>query len=166
MCAHSLQLCPALCDPVDRGPPDSSVHGILQARILEIFPTQELNPHVLCLLHWQAGSLPLSHLGSSILRWDLSNFKLKFSADAGWNSEVLSLQVMEPLPCQGKDKFQHERTNTQEGEKLCGGWASLRFSSAFYLLAPWPPPPSWIFITNNQGYRRTHRVTQVSKDSE
>ena len=24
-----------------------------------IFPTQELNPHLLCLLHWQAGSLPL-----------------------------------------------------------------------------------------------------------
>ena len=26
---------PALCDPVDCGPPDSSVHGILQAGILE-----------------------------------------------------------------------------------------------------------------------------------
>ena len=24
-----------------------------------IFPTQGLNPHLLCLLHWQAGSLPL-----------------------------------------------------------------------------------------------------------
>ena len=29
------QLCPTLCDPVDRSPPGSSVHGILQARILE-----------------------------------------------------------------------------------------------------------------------------------
>ena len=27
--------CPALCDPVDRSPPGSSVHGILQAKILE-----------------------------------------------------------------------------------------------------------------------------------
>ena len=26
--------CPTLCDPVDCGPPGSSVHGILQARIL------------------------------------------------------------------------------------------------------------------------------------
>ena len=26
---------PALCDPVDRSPPGSSVHGILQAKILE-----------------------------------------------------------------------------------------------------------------------------------
>jgi len=29
-----------------------------------IFPTQELNPCLFCLLHWQAGSLPLSHQGS------------------------------------------------------------------------------------------------------
>ena len=29
------QLCPTLCDPMDHGPPGSSVHGILQARILE-----------------------------------------------------------------------------------------------------------------------------------
>ena len=30
-----VQLCPALCDVMDCGPPGSSVHGILQARILE-----------------------------------------------------------------------------------------------------------------------------------
>ena len=29
------QLCPAPCNPVDRSPPGSSVHGIFQARILE-----------------------------------------------------------------------------------------------------------------------------------
>ncbi|KAM9669774.1 uncharacterized protein ACBT57_007012 [Dama dama] len=29
------QSCPTLCDPIDRSPPGSSVHGILQARILE-----------------------------------------------------------------------------------------------------------------------------------
>ena len=29
------QSCPTLCDPVDCSPPDSSIHGILQARILE-----------------------------------------------------------------------------------------------------------------------------------
>ena len=52
----------------------SSVHGILQARILKwvvmpplqgIFPTQGLNPGVLSLLHWQAGSLPLVPPGKS-----------------------------------------------------------------------------------------------------
>ena len=58
------------CNPVDCSPPGSSVHGILQGRILEwvsisfsqgIFLTQGLN---LCLLHWQADSLPLNHLES------------------------------------------------------------------------------------------------------
>ena len=34
-CAKSLQLCLTLCDPVDCDSPGSSVHGILQARILE-----------------------------------------------------------------------------------------------------------------------------------
>ena len=29
------QSCPTLCDPVDCSPPGSSVHGILQARVLE-----------------------------------------------------------------------------------------------------------------------------------
>ena len=29
------QSCPTLCDPMDCSPPCSSVHGILQARILE-----------------------------------------------------------------------------------------------------------------------------------
>ena len=66
------QSCPTVCDPLDCSPQGSSVHGILQARILEwvaifllqgIFLTQGSNPHLLCLLHWQAGSLPLSYLG-------------------------------------------------------------------------------------------------------
>ena len=33
--AESFQSCLTLCDPVDCSPPGSSVHGILQARILE-----------------------------------------------------------------------------------------------------------------------------------
>ena len=35
MHAKSLQSCLVLCDPMDCSPPGSSVHGILQARILE-----------------------------------------------------------------------------------------------------------------------------------
>ena len=33
--AMSLQLCSTLCDAEDCSPPGSSVHGILQARMLE-----------------------------------------------------------------------------------------------------------------------------------
>ena len=35
VCAQLLQPCPTLCDPMDCRPPGSSVHGILQARVLE-----------------------------------------------------------------------------------------------------------------------------------
>ena len=35
MCAKSLHSCLTFCDPMDCRPPGSSVHGILQSRILE-----------------------------------------------------------------------------------------------------------------------------------
>ena len=68
MCAKSLQSCLTLCNC---SPPGSSVHGSLQATHWSglpcpppgIFLTQGLNPHLLCLLHWQAGSLPLAPPG-------------------------------------------------------------------------------------------------------
>ena len=43
------------------------VHFLLQG----IFPNQGYNPHVLCLLHWQADSLPLSQMGSP---WDMTRY--------------------------------------------------------------------------------------------
>ena len=33
--AKSLRLCPTVCDPMDGSPPGSSIHGILQVRVLE-----------------------------------------------------------------------------------------------------------------------------------
>ena len=33
--SEAAQSCPTLRDPMDRSPPGSSVHGILQARVLE-----------------------------------------------------------------------------------------------------------------------------------
>ena len=38
VCAKSLQLCLTLCNPTDYSLPGSSVHGILQATILEWVP--------------------------------------------------------------------------------------------------------------------------------
>ena len=69
-CAKLLSL--TLCNSMDCSPPDFSVHGIFQARILtrvgchallqRIFQTQGLNPCLFLLLHWQADSLQLHHL--------------------------------------------------------------------------------------------------------
>ena len=75
VCTFSVAL--KLCDPMAHSLPGSSVHGFLQARILEwvaipfsrgegLIPTQGSNPSLLCLLHWQRNSLLLSHQGSPI----------------------------------------------------------------------------------------------------
>ena len=54
--------------PWDCSLPDFFLHGIFQARILQgIFLTQGSNLCFLTLLHWQADTLPLSHMGSPIL---------------------------------------------------------------------------------------------------
>ena len=42
LCAKLLQSCPILCDPMDCSPLGSSVHGILQARIVPGDPGFEL----------------------------------------------------------------------------------------------------------------------------
>ena len=87
------QPCPAfrICSP--RSPPGFSVHRIIpkntgvgcHSLLQGIFLTQGSN---LCLLHWQADSLPLSHLGSPKEGTHTSNssttqkrnFKLRFSS--------------------------------------------------------------------------------------
>ena len=67
------QSCPTLCDPMDCSPPGSSVHEILQARILEwvtmpsllqgIFPTQRLNQDSLyCSVKICFQDLPLDYI--------------------------------------------------------------------------------------------------------
>ena len=75
VCAISLQSCLTFCNPMDCSPPGSSVHGDSPSKNTEvschallqgIFPTQGSNPHLLYLLHWQAGSLPLMPPGKPI----------------------------------------------------------------------------------------------------
>ena len=75
MHAKSLQLYLTLCNPMDRSPPGSSVHGDSPGRntgvgclalLQGIFPTQGSNLSLLCLLPWQAGSLPLVPSGKPI----------------------------------------------------------------------------------------------------
>ena len=46
--AKSLQSCPTLSDPMDCSPPDSSIHGIFQARVLEWGSIQYYSKYNLC----------------------------------------------------------------------------------------------------------------------
>ena len=73
--AKSVWSCPTPYGPMDRSPPDSSVHEILQARVLEwvAMPSSRgssrprgWNLHLLHLLLWQAGSLPLAPPGKPL----------------------------------------------------------------------------------------------------
>ena len=65
------QSCLTLFDPMDYNPPGSSAHGIFPGKnigagchflLQGIFLTQGSNPRLLRFLHWQADSLPPSHL--------------------------------------------------------------------------------------------------------
>ena len=76
LCAVA-QLCLTLCNPMDHRPakllcpcnyPGRNTGVGCYALLQGIFPTQGLNPRLLHLLHWQADSLPLGHLGSPDLR--------------------------------------------------------------------------------------------------
>ena len=83
LCAKFLQLCPTLWDPMHQSPPGSSVHGIVQERILEWvtmpstgdLPDPEIEPSSLRLLRWQVGSLPTAPPGK--LHFSLSLFSPK-----------------------------------------------------------------------------------------
>ena len=68
MCAKSLRLCPTLCDPMDCSPlrllclwdsPGTDTGMGCCVLLQGISSMQGLNLHLLCLLHYQAGSLSL-----------------------------------------------------------------------------------------------------------
>ena len=71
------QSCLTLSDPMDCSPPDSSIHGIFQARVLEWVaipfskgPHPETEP---CSPAWRADSLPTELPGKPIFRVTLGN---------------------------------------------------------------------------------------------
>ena len=74
------QSCPTLCDPTDCSPPDSSVHGILQGRILE----------------WVA--VPFSR-GSSLLRDQTQSPALQADSLLFEPAEKLSVVAVHRLSC-------------------------------------------------------------------
>ena len=72
------QLCPTLCDLTDHSLPDSSVHGIFLASILE------------WVLHWQADSSPLRHLESPITAY---KDRFHFYLGASLTQDMKSFEV-------------------------------------------------------------------------
>ena len=89
--AKSLQSCPTLCDPMGCSPPGSSVHGILQPRILE----------------WVA--MPSSK-GSFQPRefWDFPGGTMTKSPPANAGDTRIQPLVQEDSTCLGANKPMHQ----------------------------------------------------------
>ena len=79
-------------------PPDFSVHGILQARILKWsampfavdLPDPRIKPMPLCLLHWHPSSSPLVSPGTYFLGEDIDTFRVRAAPRnrrCRWDSE-------------------------------------------------------------------------------
>ena len=83
MRAKTLQSCLTLCDPMDCSPPGSSVHGILQARIMEwvaLFLTQESNWGI---LHCRQILYQLSH-NVFLFYWYLNMSESVYGFENSW----------------------------------------------------------------------------------
>ena len=67
-------LAPRLLHPWDS--PSKNIGVSFHALLQGIFLTQGLNPRLFCLLHWQAGSLPLAPPGKPKLQASVLNQRL------------------------------------------------------------------------------------------
>ena len=118
VCANSLQACPTR-DPMDCGPPGSSVHGILQASILEwvaiSFSRDLPDPEIKPLSPALAGALPWSHLGSP-------------AGDQHWLKSCAARNTMVPYPAVKEAKTRRE-TSWRKPSTATWGWALVAFLS-------------------------------------
>ena len=99
--AHS---CLTLCDPMDCSLPDSSVHGIFQARMLKWVaiisfftgsPWAKDRTLISCLQHWQGDTLPLYHLMFWPCPFNSTHILFSFAYDPGFlhDNTLLSIVV-------------------------------------------------------------------------
>ena len=105
--AKSLQSCPTPCDPMDCSPPGSSVHGILQTRILEweAIPSSrgssQPRDQPSRLLHWQVGSLTLAPPGKPRIASSFNNSGSDSKESACNAGELGSIPGLKRSPVEG-----------------------------------------------------------------
>ena len=88
--AYGLQPSRLLC-PWDSPGKSTGVgcHALLQG----IFPTQGSIPHLLCLLHWQVGSLSLAPPGKDLILREGRTFKAKQKLTEFWKNYSSLYQI-------------------------------------------------------------------------
>ena len=139
MHAKLLHLCPILCDSMDCSLPDSSVHGILQTRILEwvAMPSSRGSSwprgrtHVLCLLHLQASSVSsrTSLVAQTVKR--LSTIRETWVQSLGWEDLLEKEMAIHSSTIAWKISWTEEpgRLQSMGSQRVGHDWAtSLSFS--------------------------------------
>ena len=132
LCLHTklLQLCPALCDPMDSSPPGSSVRAILQARILKwvaMPPPRELpDPGI------EPASLPSS------------------APTSPQDSPAAATASRDPLPALGSElshfdllSIHLETQSRQQWSRLLPAWPVASASFLLALPTAWAAPPQF-----------------------
>ena len=97
------------------------------------FPTQGWNPYLLRLLHWWAGSLPLSHRGSPLLWFSSVQFSQYLLHLLHWQADSLPLSHQgSPLLWLGSSKISLGSLGPQTSyhNHLLGPWRLIRSKSS------------------------------------
>ena len=132
------QSCPTLCDPVDGSPPGSSVHGILQARILEwvaiSFSRGSSRPR---------DRTQVSHITGRCFNLCTTREALKYknavSQKTSYRDTELQIQVLTSKTSREERKPGWKKKGEEAGEEERKGWPYRR------LLAPTDTQVLWDF---------------------
>ena len=91
--AKLLESCPALCDPMDCSLPGSSIHGILQSRILEYvaMPSSRgsFQPRTTYLLKWAKSRILITTNGGKMWNKNFHSLLVKMQNDTAALEESL-----------------------------------------------------------------------------
>ena len=179
MGAQPTQLCLALCSPMDCSLPGSCFHGIFQARILKwvTMPSsrrssqpRDQTPHLLCLLHCQAGSLPLVPPGKPL--WMIC--VCVYVCVCAHMHTLICVQLFATpwtIACQApmsmgflRHKYQNEFLFPFPGDPSHPGIKPTSFSSSalagrFFATAPWGKSLEWEGWISKTGLKVRHELS-------
>ena len=147
------KLCPTLCNPMDYSPPDSSVHRILQARILEwvaisfskgIFSTHGSNLHLLhsgrILYHWATREAHIRFMRIKICFIDLTGMLCGWLKP--WTGRDFQISVKRPLFFPSWRLYHHFFFFSVFFEQMV--WR-IRVFPSFILILKLETKPSWFY---------------------
>ena len=152
-----------LCDPIDCSPLGSSAHGTLSGKSTGVgchfflqgnLPDLGIKPLSPILLHWQANSLPLSHLGSPLyIRYQFSSVQFSSVSQS-------CLTLRDPMDCSTPGSPVHHQL--PEFTQTHAHWVGDAIQPSHPLSSPSPPSFN---LSQHQGLFRwvssSHQAAKV-----